>query len=269
MPPSVKIPRQETGVSGGSAKITDDMLREWVALGRAGILAAGGINGLAKQYNVSAGALRNYLRADGTLTQQGQNRLNPGGRVEITGDMLQQWTTLGREGIKAAGGLEGLARRNNVSVVALRNCLRVDSTLTQYGQERVDRGRKAEVTDDMLRRWRTLGPEEIHAAGGINGLARQHNVSIVALRTYLHADGTLRQCGEDRLNPDGKVEISIAMLRQWATLGPEGFKAAGGIEGLARRHNVSAGALKAHFRINGTLSSRGEKRLRKAGMLPM
>jgi adhesin HecA-like repeat protein len=254
---------------GAKVEITAAMLRQWAALGRAGIEAAGGLGGLARRNNVSAVTLRTYLRADGTLSQHGQDRLDPGGKVEITDDMLRQWATLGRAGIEAAGGIDGLARQNNVSAAALRRYLRVDGTLSQYGKDRLTPDGKVEITDDMLRQWAVLGPTGIKAAGGLEGLARRNNVSAGALRHYLHADGTLTRRCEDRLNPGGKAEVTDDMLRQWAALGRAGIKDAGGLDGLARQSNVSYAALRNYLHANGALTRQGEDRLRKADMLPM
>ncbi|WP_150621327.1 hypothetical protein [Pandoraea horticolens] len=254
---------------GGTVEITGTMLRQWVALGRAGVEAAGGLEGLARRNNVSVAVLRTYLHVDSRLTQRGEDRLNPGRKVEITVAMLRQWAALGQAGIKAAGGLDGLARRDNVSVAALKNYLRADGTLTQFGEDRLNPGGTVEITDTMLRQWAALGPEEIKAAGGLDGLARRDNISSVALKGYLRADGRLTPRGEDRLNPGGKAEITDAMLRQWAALGKTGIKAAGGLDSLARRYNVSVAALKSYLRADGTLSLRGENRLRKAGTPPM
>jgi hypothetical protein len=113
------------------------MVRAWKNLGQAGIEAAGGLDGVARQHNVRAAALRNYLRADGTLTQLGEDRLDPGGKARITGAMLQAWKNLGKAGIKAAGGLDGVARRDNIPAAALRNYLRANGTLTKYGEYRL------------------------------------------------------------------------------------------------------------------------------------
>jgi hypothetical protein len=108
MPPPAKIPRQKTGASGRKVMITDAMLREWATLGPAGIKAAGGLGGLAERDNVLIATMATYLRADGSLTQHGRDRLDPGGKAEITCDMLQRWAALGKAEIKAAGGLGGL-----------------------------------------------------------------------------------------------------------------------------------------------------------------
>jgi hypothetical protein len=250
---------------GAKVEITNDMLRQWAALGKAGLKELGGLDGLARQNNVSVAALTSYLRADGTLTQRGEDRLSPGGKAEITNDMLRQWAVLGPVRLEAAGGVDGLARQNNVSVAALRLYLRADGTLSQHGKDRLTPYRKVEITDDMLRRWMALGSAEIEAVGGLEGLARRNNVSVASLRTYLRADGTLTPRGEDRLNPEGKVEITDDMLRQWANLGAAGIKASGGLDGLTRRHNVSIASLRTYLRADGTLTPRGENRLNPAG----
>ncbi|AJC21505.1 hypothetical protein RO07_15245 [Pandoraea pulmonicola] len=265
MPPPAKIRRQETGASDRKAKITGDMVRECATLGPKRMKATGGLDGLARRNNVSFGALRVYLRPDGTLTPRGEDRLNPGRKARITNDMLRQWAALGKAEIRAAGGLEGLARQHNVSVVALTAYLRADGSLTQRGEDRLDPNEKVEITNDMLRQWAALGPAGLEAAGGIDGLARRNHVSVAALRLYLRADGTLRQHGKDRLDPDEKVEITNDMLRQWAALGPAGLEAAGGINELASRNNVSVAALRTYLRADGTLTQRGEDRLYPEG----
>ncbi|WP_150624794.1 hypothetical protein, partial [Pandoraea horticolens] len=234
MPPLAKIPRQETGVSGGKATITDAMLRTWKALDQAGIKAAGGLDGVARRDNVPAAALKNYLRADGSLTQRGEDRLNPGGKTTITNAMLRTWKTLGQAGIKAAGGLNGVARRDNVPVTALRNYLRADGRLTPLGEDRLNPGGKAKITEAMLQTWKALGQTGIKAAGGLDGVARRDNVPAAVLRNYLRADGRLTQHGEDRLNPGEKAKITDAMLQTWKALGQAGIEAAGGLDGVAR-----------------------------------
>jgi hypothetical protein len=246
---------------GGKAKITDAMLQSWKNLGQAGIDAAGGLNGLAKRDNVSAVALRGYLRADGRLTQIGEDRLNLGGKTRITDAMLQSWKTLGKAGIEAAGGFDGLARRDNVPATALRMYLRADGRLTQRGEDRLNRRRKAKITDAMLQSWKNLGQAGIEAAGGLDGLARRANVHVALLRNYLHADGSLTQRGKDRLNQDKRAKITDAMLRSWKALGKAGIEAAGGLRGVARHANVPAATLNNYLRVDGSLTQLGEDRL--------
>ncbi|AJC20175.1 hypothetical protein [Pandoraea pulmonicola] len=262
MPPRpAKIPRQETGASGGRAQITDAMLQTWKTLGKAGIDAEGGLDGLARRANVLTGTLRMYLHADGSLTQRGEDRLNPDKRATITDTMLQAWKDLGKAGLEAEGGLDGLARQHNVSTGALKNYLRADGSLTQLGEDRLNRGRKARITNAMLQTWKTLGKAGLEAEGGLDGLARRDKVAIAALKHYILADGRLTQVGEDRLNPSGKAKITDAMLQVWKDRGKAELEAAGGLDGLARQHNVPAGALRNYLRANGSLTQRGEDRL--------
>ncbi|WP_147284536.1 hypothetical protein [Pandoraea pulmonicola] len=265
MPPPTKFPRQETDASNGNTKVTDNMLRQWAALGPAGLKTVGGREGLAKRDNVTVAALKNYLRADGTLTPRGEDRLDPGRKARVTDDMLRQWAALGLDGINAAGGVNELARRNKVSAVALRAYLRADGSLTRYGERRLNPGEEVAITDDMVQRRAAPGSAGIEAAGGVDGLARRNNVSVRAPRRFLHADGVPSQHGQDRLTPGGKAEITDGMLRQWAALGRAGIKAAGGIEGLAAQKNVSAGALRNYLRTNGTLTPYGEDKLSPGG----
>jgi hypothetical protein len=68
--------------------VTNAMLQMWRARGREGIEAAGGLDGVARQENIPAAALRHYLRADGRLTQRGEDRLTPS---RITSAMLRKW----------------------------------------------------------------------------------------------------------------------------------------------------------------------------------
>jgi lambda repressor-like predicted transcriptional regulator len=195
----------------GNVKITHAMLRRWATLGRARIEAVGGLDGLARRAHVSPAALKNYLRADGRLTQLGANRLGPRGNVKITHAMLRQWADLGLAGIQAAGGLDGLARRNNISPAALRNYLRADGHLTRLGEDRLNAHRNSRITDAMLRQWATLGRAGIEAAGGLGGLARRNNISAATLRNYLRADGHLTQYAEDRLNPRRNANVPNAV----------------------------------------------------------
>jgi hypothetical protein len=144
-------------------------------------------------------ALKHYLHADGRLTQRGEDRLDSGRKAKITDAMLQKWKDLGRAGIKAAGGLDGLARQGNVPVSALKHYLRASGRLSQRGEDRLNPARKAKITDAMLQKWKALGKVGIEAEGGLDGLARQSNVPAIALKNYLHADGSLTPLGESRL----------------------------------------------------------------------
>jgi hypothetical protein len=262
MPPPAQTVRKETCMERRRTMVTLEMLREWQRLGKEGIDQAGGLKGVAGRYSVSLSALRNYLCSDGTLTKHAEDRLNPPG-TEITPEMLREWQRLGEQGIKKAGGLEGLARQYGVTSSALRNYLRANGTLTKRAEDRLNPPCR-EITDEMLREWQGLGRQGIEKAGGLDGLAGQYGVTSVALRMYLHADGTLTKRVEDRLNPPGR-EITPEMLWEWRGLGRQGIEMAGGLDGLARRYGVTAGALKIYLRADGTLTKRAEDRLNPPG----
>jgi hypothetical protein len=253
----------------GKAKITNAMLQSWKDLGQAGIDAAGGLDGVARRDNVPATALRKYLHADGRLTKLGEDRLNSRRKAKITDAMLQTWKDLGKAGIEAAGGLSGVAQRDNVPVGALKHYLRSDGCLTQLGKDRLNPCKKTKITAAMLQTWTGLGKAGIEAAGGLDGVAKRDNVPVGALKHYLRSDGCLTQLGEDRLNPGRQAKITDAMLQTWRCLGKAGIEAAGGLDGVARRDNVPVAALRNYLRADGSLTLRGKVRLRKAGTNPM
>ncbi|WP_150624061.1 hypothetical protein [Pandoraea horticolens] len=120
----------------------------------------------------------------------------------------------------------------------------------------------------MRREWQRLGKQGVGKAGGFAGVARQYSIATGTLNRYLRVDGTLSKRAEDRLNPPGS-ELTLEMLREWKALGQAGIEAAGGFDGVARRDNVPAAALRRYLRADGSLTPFGENRLRKAGTRPM
>ncbi|VVE59050.1 hypothetical protein PHO31112_05414 [Pandoraea horticolens] len=116
--------------------VTTEMLREWQRLGKQGIAKAGGLDGVAMQYGVASGALKIYLRVDGTLTKPAEDRLNPPG-AEITPKMLREWQRFGKQGIAKAGGLDGVAGQYGIASGTLKNYLRADGTLTKRAEDRL------------------------------------------------------------------------------------------------------------------------------------
>ncbi|VVE54425.1 hypothetical protein PHO31112_04925 [Pandoraea horticolens] len=254
--------RAEDRLNPPGTDITLEMLQEWQRLGKLGVDKAGGLDGVARQYGVASGALKNYLRADGTLTKPAEDRLNPPG-TDITLDTLWAWQHLGKQGIDEAGGLDGVARQYGVASAALRIYLRADGTLTKRAEDRLNPP-GTDVTLEMLRAWQRFGEQGIDEAGGLDGVARQYGVASGALKHYLRADGTLTKLAEDRLNPPG-TDITLEMLREWQRFGKQGIDEAGGLDGVARRYGVASGALKIYLRADGTLTKRAEDRLNPPG----
>ncbi|VVE10911.1 hypothetical protein PHO31112_02622 [Pandoraea horticolens] len=242
--------------------VTTEMLREWQRLGKQGIDEAGGLDGVAKQYGVASGALKIYLRADGTLTKRAEDRLNPPG-TEVTVEMLRKWQRLGKQGIDEAGGLDGVARQYGVASVALRNYLRADGTLTKRAEDRLNPP-GTDVTLEMLRECQHFGKQGIDEVGGLDGVARHYGVASNTLKHYLRADGTLTKPAEDRLNPPG-TDITLEMLREWQHLGKQGIDEAGGLDGVAKQYGVASNTLKHYLRADGTLTKPAEDRLNPPG----
>ncbi|AJC21551.1 hypothetical protein [Pandoraea pulmonicola] len=269
MPFPAQIPRQETGVSGGKAKITPTMLRLLAELDREEFEVAGGLDGLARLVNVPAAALRHYLRKDGRLTPIGENMLYPDCHGGITNTLIRRWARLGPERIEAAGGLDGLAKQDNVPAAMVRSYLREDGSLTRRGKDHLNLRSQAEITNTMLRQWTYLGPDGLEDVGGLDGLATLTNVSETELRSCLREDGRLTRHGEERLYLRSRAEITNAMLQKWVTLGPAGIEAAGGLSGLARRADVPPWAIRHYLREDGSLTRHGEKRLRAADARPV
>ncbi|VVE11024.1 hypothetical protein PHO31112_02628 [Pandoraea horticolens] len=262
MPPPVQIPRKETGRGHGRTAVTTEMVREWQHLGKQGIDKAGGRDGVARQYGVVSGTLKNYLRADGTLTRRAEDRLNPA-VTEVTLEMLREWQCLGKQGIDEVGGLDSLATRYSVVSGTLKDYLRADGTLTKRAEDRLNPP-GTDITLEMLRAWQHLGKQGVDKAGGRDGVARQYGVASATLKNYLRADGTLTKRTEDRLNPPGK-DITLEMLREWQGLGKQGIIKAGGLDGLAGQYGVASVALRNYLRADGTLTKRAEDRLNPAG----
>ncbi|VVE58524.1 hypothetical protein PHO31112_05336 [Pandoraea horticolens] len=258
--------RAEDRLNPPGTDITLEMLREWQNLGEQRIDEAGGLDGLARQYGVASGALKHYLRADGTLTKRAEDRLNPPG-TDITLEMLREWQHLGKQGIDEVGGLDGVARQYGVVSKTLKHYLRADGTLTKPAEDRLNPP-GTDITLEMLREWQRLGKQGMDEAGGLDGLARQYGVVFGTLKNYLRADGTLTKRAEDRINPPG-AEITLEMLREWQHLGKQGIGKAGGLDGVARQYGVASGALKNYLRADGTLTKPAEDRLRKHSVGPM
>jgi hypothetical protein len=123
--------------------ITSRLLQELSALGREGFRRAGGMGALASGHNVSVNSLREFIRQDGSLTARGRDKINQEVLAlptrPITGQLLQELSALGREGIQRAGGIAGWARQRDVSFNSLRRLVREDGSLTARGRSMIER----------------------------------------------------------------------------------------------------------------------------------
>jgi HD-like signal output (HDOD) protein len=123
--------------------ITCRLLQELSALGREGIRCAGGLAALASQRDVSFRTLGQLIHSDGSLTALGRGKINREVLAlppqPITGQLLQELSALGREGIGRAGGVSAWASQHDVSVSSLRRLIREDGSLTANGRAKIDR----------------------------------------------------------------------------------------------------------------------------------
>ncbi|MDY7578684.1 hypothetical protein RGU70_10150 [Herbaspirillum sp. RTI4] len=113
-------------------------LKEIKEGGKAKILANGGLKGVARQHHISYSYLRSLIDRQGDLTNRGEEKMkrSPFYKNPITARLLIQIEALGGAGIRAAGGLRGIAEMHGVSTDYLRQLMHEDSSLTERGQRK-------------------------------------------------------------------------------------------------------------------------------------
>ncbi|QHE91823.1 hypothetical protein PI93_019620 [Pandoraea fibrosis] len=180
---------------------------------------------------------------------------------KVTDALLMKCKALSGEQIENEGGIAGLARKYNVAWETLRKYVCVSGGLKSPGQERLDRHKKKEVSDAMLKEWENLSQEQRDNEGGLRGFAKKHNVRFEALSAYALVSGGLNQRGDDRLHKDERAPLTNAMLVEWENLSREQIMDVGGLSGFAEKHNVSVKKLSVYAREYGGLSPEGKDRV--------
>ncbi|HGJ5865214.1 MAG TPA: hypothetical protein ACHBZ9_12440 [Arsenophonus nasoniae] len=242
-------------------KITPEILTEIMSLGEDGIAKAGGLKGLSEQYNVRLGTLKNYLNKKGTLTVRGEAIL--GGKPnKVSPEMLTEIMSLGAERIAKAGGLKGLSKQYKVNLATLNHYIDKNGRLTVMGKAFLG-VESNKITREMLTEIISLGAKEIKKAGGRKGLSEEYKVNLSSLRSYLKKDGTLTVNGKSFLGIKPN-KLTPEILTKIMSLGAEGIKKAGGLQGLSEKHNVNLSTLNSYLDKNGTLKVRGESFLARA-----
>ncbi|HGJ5872756.1 MAG TPA: hypothetical protein ACHBY4_02960 [Arsenophonus apicola] len=238
-----------------SNKLTPEILKAIVSLGKDGIANAGGLKRLSEQYNVNFCTLNSYFNANGTLTVSGKSFLG-GNPNKITPEILTEIMSLGEDGIANAGGLKGISEQYNVKLGTLYNYMYTNGTLTVVG-EAVLRGKSNEITPVMLKAIMSLGAEGIAKSGGLRGLSKQYNVRLGTLNNYLNKNGTLTVGGKSFLG-DKPNKLTPELLKAIVSLGEEGIAKSGGFKGLSEQYSVSLETLKSYLNKNGSLTVRGK-----------
>ncbi|HGJ5854375.1 hypothetical protein [Arsenophonus nasoniae] len=253
--------RGEAILGGKPNKLTPELLKTIVSLGEDGIAKAGGLKGLSEQYNVRLGTLKNYLNKKGTLTVRGEAIL--GGKPnKVSPEMLTEIMSLGAERIAKAGGLKGLSKQYKVNLATLNHYIDKNGRLTVMGKAFLG-VESNKITREMLTEIISLGAKEIKKAGGRKGLSEEYKVNLSSLRSYLKKDGTLTVNGKSFLGIKPN-KLTPEILTKIMSLGAEGIKKAGGLQGLSEKHNVNLSTLNSYLDKNGTLKVRGESFLARA-----
>ncbi|WP_175805959.1 hypothetical protein, partial [Burkholderia ambifaria] len=126
------------------------------------------------------------------------------------------------------------------------------------------------ITATLLRAIQALGPEGVEDAGGRRGLARQYSVRYGSLCNYIYGDGSPTPLGEAKIQENMRPPtelVTASLLQEIQALGPQRFQDAGGRPALARQHRVSCSALSNYISGNGSLTLKGEAKIRE-NMLP-
>jgi hypothetical protein len=251
--------------------ITGRLLQELSALGPDGIQRAGGLGALALKHGLSVIGLRLLIRETGHLTAAGQDKINSEvlrlQHQPITGQLLQELSALGTDGIHGAGGVGALALKHGVSVDSLQKLMRETGHLTPLGQAKVNHQvlglRHQPITGQLVQMVSALGPAGIKGAGGVTALALQHGVSVNGLHLLVRESGRLTALGQDKINVEvlgfRHKPITGQLLMELSALGPVGIQRAGGVGPLALRHGVSVSGLRQLIRENGSLTKKGSR----------
>jgi DNA-binding phage protein len=197
----------------------------------------------------------------GAVTAAPHTRAN-----RITAGLLLDIHGLGRDGIRQARGLTGLARQHHVSFNSLRQCIHKNGRLTAQGQDKIQREVLAlatkPITGRMLLELSALGRKGIEDAGGTGEWARRHNVSVNSLRQLIHEDGSLTAVGRAKINREVLAvptqPTNAQLLQGLANLGPDGIERARGVAALASGQDVSVQSLRQLIREDGSPTAHGQ-----------
>ncbi|EDP0845056.1 SET domain-containing protein-lysine N-methyltransferase [Salmonella enterica] len=203
---------------------------------------AGGWMTWAQAQGISIGSAVTFLTNSG-LTSFGTERLKPPGErgTPITNQQIRAWQELSQEARNLAGGCIKWAQAQGINIGSTRIFL-TNSGLTPFGTERLkppgERG--TSITNQQIRTWRDLPPEEKHMAGGWMTWAQSQGIDISSASVYLTNTG-LKPQGVVRLQPPGErgSPITEAQLLAWLNMSPEERRTSGGWAIWAQTRGIS------------------------------
>jgi hypothetical protein len=161
-----------------------------------------------------------------------------------------------------------------VSVNSLQSYILETGRLTAVGQDKINSEvpglRRQPITGQLLQELSALGPAGIKRAGGVATWALQHGVSVRSLQSLIHKTGHPTALGQDKINTEvlglQHQPITSQLLQELSTLGPAGIQRAGGVGALALEHGVSVTSLRLLIRENGSLTKKGQARVKNVAL---
>ncbi|HAF4426203.1 TPA: SET domain-containing protein [Salmonella enterica] len=231
---------QPPGERGSS--ITHAQIQVWRDLPQEAKREAGGWMTWARTQGINIGSARSCLTNTG-LKPFGIERLKPPGErgTPIINMQIQAWQELSQEARNLAGGCIKWAQAQGINIGSTRIFL-TNSGLTPFGTERLkppgERG--TSITNQQIRTWRDLPPEEKHMAGGWMTWAQSQGIDISSASVYLTNTG-LKPQGVVRLQPPGErgSPITEAQLLAWLNMSPEERRTSGGWAIWAQTRGIS------------------------------
>jgi phage baseplate assembly protein gpV len=207
--------------------------------------------------SVTPVALKSYLRADGSLTLRGEQMLAGGVRggsfIGITAAVIRQ----AQAAVATGRPLSEFAQANNVSMNNLRNFVRVDGSLSVYGMQMLASGTQRSRLKGTNAETIRQAQAAIAAGQSLEAFAQENNVSLIGLRTYLHADGSLAMMGRAQLLGKQDQPVTMEVVRNALSAVAAGQS----LEAFANAQNVSLASLRHSVRIDGTLTLEGAQLL--------
>ena len=218
----------KASVAARSNQITDDHLRQWDELFRNPDNALTSAQ-FVSQHRLSQRSWERYVRADGSLTQVGVQRLQQArqsaalastGQAPLSmADHLRAWQALSLEQQQSLTR-EGFARHKHVHPKVFERYVQPNGQLTVLGaavHDRLPNTPFYAVTETHIRDWQDMTQAQRDVMT-IEGFAELYHVNPGSFKTHVRKDGTLGPVGRELMDRVAGVvpnRITDDHLRQW------------------------------------------------------
>ncbi|WP_150810158.1 hypothetical protein [Pandoraea sputorum] len=260
-----------------TGKVTVSLLRTLEMMGAESIQSKGGLRAIARNEGIPFRTLVRYVDRYGKPSLIGRARLRDYGDptrlatiVPVTPELLRSIQGLGESGIRAAGGLSGLAERHNVFLNSLRSYINSKGVLGRLGKRLMKGERRARISkipNKLLLDIEALGARGISEAGGLGAVAAANHVAFDTLRSYIDCRGRLTPGGRFRLygaDPSHTTKVTPTLLRELLALGKDGIASEGGLDAVASKRRVAPHLLRYYVTCGGKLKRPGRVTLERA-----